>query len=116
MDCLFCNIIDGKHPANVVFENDKVIAFKDINPKAPVHILVIHKDHISCIEDLNENNSSIMSDLFLGVKEVADILGINKKGYRVIINNGVAGGQIIWHLHIHVLGGREKMGRMVSES
>jgi histidine triad (HIT) family protein len=113
MGCLFCNIIHGEVPSKKVFENDKVYAFEDINPQAPVHILVIHKNHVDKIEDLNAGNISIMSDLFLAVKDVARLSGIDKNGYRVIINNGTAGGQVIWHLHVHVMGGREDMGPMV---
>ncbi len=113
MSCLFCNIISGATPSKKVFENDTVYAFEDINPQAPVHVLVIHKRHVERIEELNRENSSIMGDLFLGVKEVAKLKGIDEKGYRVIINNGTAGGQVIWHLHVHVMGGREDMGPMV---
>lgn len=113
MGCLFCNIISGQIPSKKVYENDKVFAFEDINPQAPVHVLVIHKKHIEKIEDLDAGNSSVMSDLFLAVKEVARIRGIDKKGYRVIINNGTAGGQVIWHLHVHVMGGKDDMGPMV---
>lgn len=116
MGCLFCDIVQRKVQASIVYENDRIIAFEDISPKAPVHVLVIHKTHIRCIEELNAENSFIMADLFLGVREVAAIKGIDKNGYRVIINNGPSGGQIIWHLHVHVLGGRERMGRMVSDS
>jgi histidine triad (HIT) family protein len=114
MGCLFCGIIDGSIPSKKVYENEKVIAFEDISPQAPVHILVIHKEHIKNIDELNKENSSIMSDLFLGVKEAASITGVDRKGYRIIINNGAAGGQVIWHLHVHILGGKDDMGSMLS--
>lgn len=114
MGCLFCNIINGTTPSAKVYENDAVYAFKDINPQAPVHVLVIHKKHIERIEDLDADSSAIMADLFLGVKEVAKITGVSQKGYRVIINNGTAGGQVIWHLHVHVMGGRDDMGPMLA--
>ena len=114
MSCLFCNIIEGKTPSAKVYENDRVYAFEDINPQAPVHVLLIHKSHIEKIEDLNRENSAIMADLFLGVKEVARIRGIDQAGYRVIVNNGAAGGQVIWHLHVHVLGGKASMGPMLA--
>jgi histidine triad (HIT) family protein len=114
MGCLFCNIINGATPSTRVFENDRVYAFEDIQPQAPVHVLVIHKTHVEKIDDLNADNSSIMSDIFLAVKEIAKMRGIDKKGYRVIINNGTAGGQVIWHLHVHVLGGSDNMGPMLS--
>ncbi len=114
MGCLFCDVISGKKPSTKVFENDRVYAFEDINPQAPVHVLIIHREHIEKIEDLTEANGGIISDLFLGVREVARIKGLDKNGYRVIINNGKAGGQVIWHLHVHVLGGRESMGPMLA--
>ena len=113
MGCLFCNIIAGTTPSNKVYENDRVYAFEDINPQAPVHVLVVHRDHIEKIEELTEENAGIIADLLLGVKEVARIKGLDD-GYRVIINNGKAGGQVIWHLHVHVLGGRENLGPMLS--
>ncbi|MCX7678421.1 MAG: HIT domain-containing protein [Spirochaetes bacterium] len=113
MGCLFCYIIEGKKPSQKVFENEKVYAFHDINPQAPVHVLVVHKTHTKDIEDTLSNQKGIFDDLFEGVKEVAKILGLSEKGYRVIINNGPAGGQIIWHMHVHVLGGKENMGPMV---
>ena len=114
MGCLFCNIAEGKTPSTKVYENDTVYAFDDINPLAPVHVLVISKTHVEKIEDLNKSNSAMMSDIFLAVKEVARIKGIDRQGYRVIINNGKAGGQIIWHIHVHVLGGKDNMGLMLA--
>jgi histidine triad (HIT) family protein len=113
MGCLFCNIIAGQTPSTKVYENDAVYAFEDINPQAPVHVLIIHKTHIERIEGLMPGNASIMADLFLAVKEIARIKMLDEKGYRVIINNGTAGGQVIWHLHVHVLGGRDDMGPML---
>jgi len=115
MGCLFCNIIEGKTPSTKVYENGSVYAFEDISPQAPVHILVVHKKHIKNIDELDEKNSHIMSDLFLAVKEVARIKGIDQNGYRVIINNGSAAGQVIWHLHVHVMGGKDSMGPMVAQ-
>jgi histidine triad (HIT) family protein len=115
MGCLFCNIIEGKTPSKKVYENDTVYAFEDINPQAPVHVLVVHKRHTRSIDEIDEGNSSIMSDLFLAVKEVARLTGTDRDGYRVIINNGPAAGQVIWHLHVHVLGGQANLGPMLSE-
>jgi len=113
MGCLFCNIINGKTPSTKVFENDRVYAFEDINPLAPVHVLIVPKTHVEKIDDLNNSNSAIMADIFLAVKEVAKIKDIDKRGYRVIINNGKAGGQIIWHIHVHLMGGKDTMGPMI---
>jgi histidine triad (HIT) family protein len=113
MGCLFCNIIEGKIPSKKIFENDKVYAFYDINPQAPVHALVVHKTHTKDIEDTAPDKRGIFDDLFAGVKEVAKLTGVQEKGYRVIINNGPAGGQVIWHMHVHILGGKDDMGPMV---
>ena len=113
MGCLFCGIIEGKIPSKIIFKNEKVIAFEDINPQAPVHVLVVHKTHIKNIDELNEENSVIMSDLFLGVKEAARLTGVDHNGYRIIINNGPAAGQVIWHLHAHILGGVDSLGPMI---
>jgi histidine triad (HIT) family protein len=115
MGCLFCNIIEGKTPSKKVYEDANVYAFDDINPQAPVHVLIIHKKHTRTIEDLVPENAGIISDIFLAVKEVAKIKGIDKNGYRVVINNGTAGGQVIWHMHVHIMGGRDDMGPMVAK-
>lgn len=114
MGCLFCDIIGGKIPSKKVYEDEGVFAFEDINPQAPVHVLVVHKSHTKNIDELTKDNSGMMGDIFLAVKDVAKARGIDEKGYRVIINNGAAAGQVIWHLHIHVLGGREDLGPMLA--
>ncbi len=114
MSCLFCDIFDGKIPSSKVYENDRVVAFDDINPQAPVHVLIIHKKHIKNIDELTAENGAIMSDIFLAIKEVAAIKKTDDAGYRVIINNGEAAGQVIWHLHVHVLGGKKDLGPMLS--
>ena len=115
MGCLFCNIISGATPSKKVYENENAYAFDDINPQSPVHVLVVPKLHVEKIDDLNRDNTKILADVFLAVKEVAEIKGINKNGYRVIINNGKAAGQVIWHLHVHVMGGKENMGPMLAK-
>ena len=114
MGCLFCNIIQGKTPSSKVYENENVYAFDDINPAAPSHVLIVHKQHTKNIDELDAGNAKIMSDIFLAVKEVARIKKIDAKGYRVIINNGPAAGQVIWHLHVHVLGGKDNLGPMLA--
>ena len=98
-DCIFCKIIEGEIPSTKIFENDYVIAIKDINPKAKVHILVIPKIHAESLNELEDEK--VMSEIFKGVKEVAKIMGI--KAYRVHINIGKEEGQVVFHLHIHVL-------------
>jgi len=113
MDCLFCNIISGKIPSKKVFENEHVFAFEDINPQSPVHILVVPKQHVANIGELDGSNIRIMDDLFIAVKEISMAKGLSENGYRIIINNGKAAGQVIWHLHIHILGGTSDLGPML---
>jgi histidine triad (HIT) family protein len=111
MDDLFLKIIKGEIPSKKVFENDKVFAFEDINPKAPVHILIVHKELTENIIDTDETQSHIFSDLLVGAKRVAELLEIDKTGYRIIINNGPDAGQEVYHLHVHLLGGK-KLGSL----
>jgi len=101
-NCIFCKIIAGEIPSNKVAENDKFLAFHDINPQAPVHILVIPKKHF---ESFHSVDSSIMAEMTDFIKEVAEKVGIEESGYRVISNIGEDGGQEVKHLHIHLLGG-----------
>lgn len=112
MDDLFLKIIKGEIPSTKVYENDKVYAFNDINPKAPHHVLIVHKEATENINDTGEDKAYIYSDLFLAVREIAKQLGIDKSGYRTIINNGPDGGQEVYHMHIHLLGG-EAIGPLV---
>ena len=96
-DCIFCKIIKGEIPSKKVYEDDKVLAFNDISPEAPVHFLIIPKEHIESVNDISEKNSEIV------VKE----LGIDETGYRIVNNCGKDGGQTVNHMHFHVLGGRD---------
>jgi len=100
--CLFCKIVEGEIPSNKILENDKFIAFHDLYPKAPIHILVIPKEHVDCFQDVSVETMSAMTPF---IQEVATLTGIDKSGYRLITNNGDDGGQEIDHLHFHVLGG-----------
>ncbi len=106
MDCLFCKIIAGEIPSAKVYENDKVYDFRDISPEAPVHVLIVPKEHISCANELTPENASIVSDIFLAAKEIAAAEGIAEGGYRIVNNCGEDGGQTVKHLHFHMLGGR----------
>lgn len=106
MDCLFCKIISGEIPSTKVYENDKVYAFRDVNPEAPVHVLIVPKEHIACANDITKENSSVISDIFLAAKEIAAAEGIAEGGYRIVNNCGEDGGQSVKHLHFHMLGGR----------
>ena len=105
-DCLFCKIANKEIPSSVVYEDEKVLAFKDINPEAPVHILIIPKVHMDSAQDIRESNSSIMSHIFALIPKLAKDLGVDEKGFRVITNIGEHGGQTVKHLHFHMLGGR----------
>lgn len=98
-DCIFCKIIDGEIPSTKLYENDYIIAIKDINPKAKVHVLVIPKLHVDSLNELEDEK--IMSEILKGVKEVAKIM--NVKSYRVHVNTGKEEGQVVFHLHFHVL-------------
>lgn len=106
-DCIFCKIINGEIPSDKIYEDDKVIAFNDINPQSPVHFLVIPKEHISSTNDINEENVSIISHVFLVINKLAKEKGLDEKGYRIVNNCGDLGGQTVKHVHFHVLGGRQ---------
>ncbi|MGE5329193.1 MAG: histidine triad nucleotide-binding protein [Deltaproteobacteria bacterium] len=105
-DCIFCKIVQGEIPAKVVYEDEKVIAFEDIKPAAPVHVLIIPKQHIDCVSQLDEQSAKVLPDIFLAINKVAEKLGIKERGFRVIVNNGIEGGQVVFHLHFHLLGGK----------
>ena len=107
MSTIFNKIINKEIPADIVYETDNVIAFKDVNPAAPVHILIIPKKNISTINEIDEEDTNILSELFLSVKIIAKKMNIDKKGYRVVINCNDDGGQTVYHLHIHIMGGRK---------
>lgn len=101
-DCIFCKIANKEIPSNLVFENENIVAFNDINPCAPVHILVIPKKHVESLNELEDKN--LMAELLLGVKEVTKKLGI--KDYRTVINTGKGAGQEVFHIHLHIISGR----------
>lgn len=107
MDCVFCKIIEGKIPSDKVFENEYVLAFNDIEPKAPVHILIIPKKHIKDINEISEENIKYVESLMLSIKEIAKIVGVYESGYRIISNTGKDSGQEVPHLHFHLLGGKK---------
>lgn len=107
MDCIFCKIIKGNIPSNKIYEDDRVLAFHDISKEAPVHFLVIPKEHISSINEINQENSDIISHIFLIINKIARELSISETGYRVVNNCGKDGGQTVNHIHFHVMGQRE---------
>jgi len=106
-DCLFCKIIAGEIPSDKVFENDSIFAFRDIDPKAPIHILIIPKEHITTTNDLNESHKTLVGEIMLAAKEIADQEGIAESGYRTVFNCNQDGGQTVYHIHLHLLGGRQ---------
>ena len=110
--CVFCKIVNREIPAKVVYEDDKVMAFHDINPQAPVHILVIPKEHIPTVNDLEEKHKELIGHIFMVIKEIAREMGIAESGYRVLVNCNRDGGQEIYHLPFHLLGGAP-LGPMV---
>lgn len=107
MDCIFCKILNKEIPSNVVFENDKILAFYDIAPQAPIHVVIIPKIHIFSANEVNEENSKYISEIFTAIPEIAKKLGIADSGYRIINNCGRDGCQSVEHIHFHMLGGRK---------
>lgn len=110
-DCLFCKIINGEIPSEKVYESETILAFKDINPQAPVHILVIPKMHIESLNGINEDNIGVVTDIMLVVKQLAEEFSL-QNGYRVVTNIGDNGGQTVHHLHFHILGGEKLTEKM----
>ena len=106
-NCLFCKIIKREVSADIVYEDDYVLAFKDIHPMAMIHILVVPKIHIKSMNEITEENVEYMPKIFLAIKEIAKKLNIDERGYRVICNCGKDGGQVVNHIHFHLLGGQE---------
>jgi histidine triad (HIT) family protein len=106
-DCLFCKIGAGDIPAEVIHETDDLLAFRDINPQAPTHALIIPKRHIASINDLQADDADTVGKLFLAAKEIARDEGFSDPGYRVVMNCNAAAGQTVFHIHLHLLGGRD---------
>lgn len=105
-DCLFCKILDGDIPADIVYESDTALAFRDINPKAPTHVLIIPRRHISTINDIDSADESLVGSLFSAAAAIAADEGLADDGYRVVMNCNEAAGQTVFHIHMHLLGGR----------
>lgn len=106
-DCIFCKIVAGEIPCNKVLENDKFLAFHDINPVAKVHVLIIPKQHVVNIAHLTDKNEDYVTGMLSFVRDVAKELGISADGYRLIFNTGAKAGQSVFHMHAHLLGGQE---------
>ena len=106
-DCLFCKIINREIPANIVHNTENVLAFDDINPKAPTHVLVIPKKHIATANDIEPEDQLIIGELFTVAKKIAKVRGIAEDGYRLVMNCNKHGGQEVYHIHLHLIGGKQ---------
>ncbi len=106
-DCLFCKIANKEIPSTIVYEDDEVIAFKDINPAAPVHILVIPKKHMDSIKDMKKEDEALIGRIYSIINKIAEEQGVSESGYRVITNSGKDSGQEVMHLHFHLIAGKE---------
>ena len=105
-DCIFCKIAEGEIPSEIVYQDDKIVVFKDASPQAPVHVLMVTRKHIASLDDLSEEDSELIAYMMQSIKKIAASQGLGN-GYRVIINTGEEGQQTVKHLHIHILGGRK---------
>lgn len=105
-ECIFCKIIRKEIPSSLVFEDENILAFNDINPQAPIHILLIPKEHFASLNDLPQENNDILSDLLLKARQIAEEKGIAQTGYRLVLNTAKDSGQEVFHIHLHLLGGR----------
>jgi len=107
-DCIFCKIVNGEIPTTFLYKNDDLVAFRDINPHAPVHILIVPTRHIRSVNDLAEEDAKIVSDMIMAGKMMAENEGISQSGYKLLFNVEKGGGQVIFHLHMHLIGGWKK--------
>ncbi|UCE22319.1 MAG: histidine triad nucleotide-binding protein [Candidatus Aminicenantes bacterium] len=106
-DCIFCKIINKEIPASIVYEDERIIAFDDINPQAPVHVLLIPKEHYPSLNEIPEDKKDVLSHLLLKAREIAREKEIGERGYRIVLNTGRESGQDVLHIHFHLLGGRQ---------
>ena len=105
-DCLFCRIVVGEIPADTVYQDDRCIAFRDINPQAPVHVLIIPREHVESLDDAAQRDEATLGYIMRIASRIAHDQGLSESGYRTVINTGAGAGQSVFHLHVHVLGGR----------
>ncbi|RMD96641.1 MAG: histidine triad nucleotide-binding protein [Calditrichaeota bacterium] len=105
-ECIFCNLISGKMKGDIVYEDDQVVAFRDINPQAPVHILVVPRQHIATVNDLTEKEAPVIGKITLVARDLAKKEGVAESGYRLVWNCNRDAGQAVFHIHLHLLGGR----------
>ncbi|MEQ4487699.1 MAG: histidine triad nucleotide-binding protein [Dehalococcoides mccartyi] len=112
MSCIFCQIVKGEIPAQIVYKDEDLVAFKDINPQSPVHILIIPRRHIANLTELDETDTELAGKMILLAGKLAREMDIAESGYRLVINSGREGGQVVNHLHLHLLGGRQLGGQL----
>ena len=105
-NCLFCKIVNGDIPASIVYQDDRVVAFNDINPQAPTHVLIVPRKHIPSLDEMTEADSAIVGNTLLKAAQIARDLQLTSDGYRIVVNTGEAAGQTVFHIHFHILGGR----------
>jgi histidine triad (HIT) family protein len=106
MDCLFCKIAKGEIPAKIIYQDDQVVAFDDINPQAPHHKVIIPRKHIATLNDMQSDDCELIGQMAMAATKIAKDLGLAENGYRVVMNCNAAGGQTVFHIHLHLLGGR----------
>ncbi|NPA27343.1 MAG: histidine triad nucleotide-binding protein [Chloroflexi bacterium] len=114
-ECIFCKIVAGELPSKKVYQDDKVTAFHDIHPIAPVHILIVPNQHIASVNQVEPEDADVLGHMFWVARQVAEQMGVAERGYRLIVNTGEHAGQVIFHIHMHLLGGRP-LGRMLCQS
>ena len=107
MECIFCKIASGEIPSDIIYQDEEFIAFRDIQPQAPVHVLIIPREHISSLSGLTDTQALFTGRLILVAKHIAEKEGVAENGYRLVINCGAEGGQVVPHLHLHIIGGRK---------
>ena len=110
MDCVFCNIVSGKIPSNLIYQDQELVAFPDIHPQAPTHIIIIPKNHIQSLNQIADNQMHMVTNMIIVAKQLAKDSGIYQSGYRLLINTGKEGGQVVQHLHMHLIGGKQLNG------
>ena len=107
MDCLFCSIVAGEIPAEIIYQDELSIALRDINPQAPTHVLVVPREHLDSLDDASQRDEALLGHLLRVAARIANEQGLSENGYRTVINTGAGAGQSVFHLHVHVLGGRD---------
>ena len=112
MDCIFCHIVSGKIPGDIVYQDEEVIAFRDINPQSPVHLLIIPREHFTSLADITDKETCLIGHMVGVANQLTIDEGISGNGYRLVINCGKQGGQLVLHLHMHLMGGRQLSGQL----